>query len=102
MLEAPALFTYSITVLEGTTKENPETSWPLTVSPRNVSRPITSLASFKTGPPELPWVAGVLVWRIGAPLDACFLAEILPSLIVASNADLLLSKPELNVSAAPG
>ena len=86
---APALFTYSITVFEGTMKENPETSWLFTVSPRKVSRPITSLASFKTGPPELPCVAGVLVCRIGAPLAACFRAEILPSLMVASSADLL-------------
>ena len=83
-------------------KANPETSWPFTVSPRNVSRPTTSFASFKTGPPEFPCVAGVLVCRIGAPLADCFLAEILPSLMVASSADLLLSSPELKVSAAPG
>ncbi len=67
----PALFTYSITVFEGTMKENPDTSCPFTVSPRKVSKPMTSFWSLITGPPEFPCVAAVLVCRIGAPLDAC-------------------------------
>ena len=61
---------------------------------------MTSPFSLITGPPELPWVVAVLVWRIGVPSREVFLAEIEPSLVVGSSDDFSSSQPVSSVSAA--
>ena len=60
--------------------------------------PITFPLSFRTGPPELPGLAGACVWKIGVPASFFFFAVSGPSVTVGVSVDSL-DRPARKVEA---
>src|SRR3954469_17714350 len=89
---------FSLTTLIGMTN-----SWPWIWVPLSSVAPATRMptalpSASRTGPPELPGLAGAWVWKMGVPALLAFLADSGPSATVGCTVESS-DRPEANVDA---